>query len=200
MAVSAPVEAKDELAETGLEALGAQPVADAPSPALEVAERGVGPGENFMGGLSPTTWGWWRSRGAVLQPLQPSVLTIAVAAVLRTAKLPRSLALQDRIVASRRRPGVLPSPSSSAPATGILPSGLRLGPEGAPLSRCGRLASPVSTRPRATAWFGAGGCWRRPRLDDGNGRTRSCAAWSSAPTRGRGRRRDTGSRSAIGRR
>ena len=29
-----------------------------------------------------------------LQPLQPSVLTIAVAAVLRTAKLSRSLALQ----------------------------------------------------------------------------------------------------------
>ncbi len=46
-------------------------------------------------------------------------------AVLRTAKLPRSLALQDRIVASRRRPGALPSPGLSAPATGILPSGLR---------------------------------------------------------------------------
>ncbi len=101
MAVSAPIEAKDELAETGLEALGAQPVADAPSPALEVAERGVDPGENLMGGLSPTTWGRWRSRGTALQPLQPSVLTIAVAAVLRTAKLPRSLALQDRTVASR---------------------------------------------------------------------------------------------------
>ena len=50
MAVSAPIEAKDELAETGLEALGAQPVADAPVPALEVAERGVDPGENFTGG------------------------------------------------------------------------------------------------------------------------------------------------------
>ncbi len=70
VAVSAPIETKDELVETGL------------------------------------------------QPLQPSVLTIAVAAVLRTAKLPRSLALQDGTVASRRRPG---------------------------------------TRPRATAWFGAGG-------------------------------------------
>ena len=34
-------------------------------------------------------------------------LTIAVAAALRTAKLPRSLALQDGIVASRRRPGAL---------------------------------------------------------------------------------------------
>ncbi len=50
VAISAPIEAKDELVETGLEALGAQPVADAPSPALEVAERGVDPGENFTGG------------------------------------------------------------------------------------------------------------------------------------------------------
>ncbi len=50
VAISAPIEAKDELAETGLEALGAQPVIDAPRPALEVAERGVDPGENFMGG------------------------------------------------------------------------------------------------------------------------------------------------------
>ncbi len=82
MAISAPIEAKDELAETGLEVLG-------------------------------------------VQPLQPSVLMIAVAAVLRTAKLPRSLALQDGVVASHRRPGALPSPSSTAPATGILPSGLR---------------------------------------------------------------------------
>ncbi len=51
VAISAPgVEAKDELAETGLEALGAQPVAAAPRPALEVAEHGVDPGENLMGG------------------------------------------------------------------------------------------------------------------------------------------------------
>ena len=50
VAVSVPIETKDELVETGLEVLGAQPVADAPSPALEVAERGVDPGENFMGG------------------------------------------------------------------------------------------------------------------------------------------------------
>ena len=49
VAISAPIETKDELIETGLEVLGAQPVADAPHPALEVAERGVGPGENFMG-------------------------------------------------------------------------------------------------------------------------------------------------------
>ena len=35
MAVSVPVEAKDELAETGLEVLGAQPVADAPKPDRE---------------------------------------------------------------------------------------------------------------------------------------------------------------------
>ncbi len=51
MAISAPIEAKDELAETGLEALGAQPVIDAPRPALEIGERGVDPGENFMGRL-----------------------------------------------------------------------------------------------------------------------------------------------------
>ena len=50
VAISAPIEAKDELAETGLEALGAQPVAAAPRPALEVAERGVDPGEDFTGG------------------------------------------------------------------------------------------------------------------------------------------------------
>ena len=50
MAVSAPIEKKNELVETGLEALGAQPVAYAPSPALEVAERGVDTSENFMGG------------------------------------------------------------------------------------------------------------------------------------------------------
>ena len=70
--------------------------------------------------------------------------------------------------------------------------------------RCRCNGWPSDRRPgtgsRATAWFGAGGCWRRPRLADGNGRTRSCASWSSAATRGRGRRRDTGSRSAIGRR
>ncbi len=50
MAISVLIEAKDELAETGLEALGAQPVADALHPALEVAERSVDPGEDFMGG------------------------------------------------------------------------------------------------------------------------------------------------------
>ena len=89
------------------------------------------PGENFKGGpVADDMWGRWRSRGTALQPLQPSILTIAVAAVLRTAKLPRSLALQDGVVASRRRPGALPS-------------GLRPDPGGAPLSRCGRLASPI---------------------------------------------------------
>ncbi len=100
MAISAPVEAKDELVETGLKALGVQPVADAPSPALEVAERGVDPGENFTGG--------------------------PVAADMGLVTLPRRLALQDGILASRRRPGALPSPSSTAPATGILPSGVAL--------------------------------------------------------------------------
>ena len=61
------------------------------------------PGENFKGGpVADDMWGRWRSRGTALQP---SILTIAVAAVLRTAKLPRSLALQDGVVASRRRPG-----------------------------------------------------------------------------------------------
>ncbi len=147
MAISAPIETKDELVETGLEVLGAQPVTDAPRPALEVAERGVDPGENFMGRPVADDMGLVAVPSTVLQPLQPSVLMVAVAAVLRTTKLPRSLALQDRIVASRRRPGALPSPSSTAPAIGILPSGLRPGPGGAPLSRCGRLASSISTRP-----------------------------------------------------
>ncbi len=50
MPISAPIEAKDELIETGLETLGAQPVADAPRPALEIGKRGVDPGENLMGG------------------------------------------------------------------------------------------------------------------------------------------------------
>ncbi len=108
MAISAPIETKDELAETGLEALGAQPVADAPSPALEVGKRGVDPSENFMGGPVAADRDRWRSQGTALQPLQPSVLMIAVAAVLCTAKLPRSLALQDGTVASRRRPGTGP--------------------------------------------------------------------------------------------
>ena len=141
MAISAPVEAKDELAETGLEALGAQPLRLQSAVWIQARVS--------WAGLSPMTWGWWRSRGTALQPLQPSVLTIAVAAVLRTAKLPRPLALQDGILASRRlaRCDALPSPSSTAPATGILPSGLRPGPGGAPLSRCGRQASSISTRP-----------------------------------------------------
>ena len=90
MAISVLIEAKDKLIETGLEALGAQPVADAPHPALEAAERGVDPGENFMG---------W------------------------------------------------PVADDLGPATGILPSRLRPGPGGAPLSRCGRLASSIPTRP-----------------------------------------------------
>ena len=58
VAISAPIETKDELIETGLEALGAQPMVDAPSPALEVGERGVDPGENLMGGPVTDDWGW----------------------------------------------------------------------------------------------------------------------------------------------
>ena len=106
VAISVPIEAKDELVETGLEALGAQPVADASSPALEVAERGVDPGENLRGGPVADDMGRWRSRGTALQSLQPSVLTIAVAAVLRTAKF-RHLAFRCRAAAGwprRSRP------------------------------------------------------------------------------------------------
>ena len=64
VALSAPIETKDELVETGLEALGAQPVADAPRPALEIAERGVDPSENFMGGTVADGWGRWRDTGS----------------------------------------------------------------------------------------------------------------------------------------
>ena len=54
---------------------------------------------------------------------------------------------------SLRLPGVGGHARSScrrdgaSPAIGILPSGLRPDPGGAPLSRCGRLASSVATRP-----------------------------------------------------
>ncbi len=50
VSVSASVEANGELVEAGLEVFGAQSLADALGPALEVGEGGVDPGRDLAGG------------------------------------------------------------------------------------------------------------------------------------------------------
>ena len=83
VAISAPVEAKDQLVETGLEALGAQP--------LRLENTVWIQARISRAGLSPTTWGRWRSRG---NALQPSVLTVA--AVLAHSEVAEILGVAGR--------------------------------------------------------------------------------------------------------
>ncbi len=119
-------------------------MADAPRPALEVGKRGVDPGEDFTGGpvaddLGPVAVPRHRAAAVCLDGRgRGGVAHSEVVEILGVAGRDRGQPQAARRVAV---------PSSTAPATGILPSGLRPGPEGAPLSRCGRLASSIPTRP-----------------------------------------------------
>src|SRR5512134_251586 len=145
----AAVPAEDELVEVALQVLAAQAVEGPEPPALEVREDAVRPAQHDMGGHLAHDLRVVRVIGQAGVAGPSSVTTRAPGAATAATNGLSVAAEKSAIGARRMRRGWPSGESSTAPATNILPCGLRPRPPagGSSLRRRGISVSSISTTP-----------------------------------------------------